>query len=128
MAVATQRQTADSGRVPRALRCTHGGRQLGQPPVHGDFDNRIVYIEVVRPERLVYFQGSDPDDESTRFHVTTTFEALGGKTLLTMRSLFQTAAQRDQVVKELKAIEGGNETVDRLAEHLEKMRRWMSLR
>jgi hypothetical protein len=40
---------------------------------------------------------------------------------LTMRSLFASAAERDRVVKEVGAIEGGNQTLDRLAEHLAKM-------
>lgn len=28
---------------------------------YGDFPNKIVYIEIVRPERLVYTHGSDTD-------------------------------------------------------------------
>ena len=51
-----------------------------------------------------------------------TFENHGGKTLVTMRSVFPSAAQRDKVVKEFKAIEGGNQTLDRLERHLATMR------
>jgi hypothetical protein len=40
-----------------------------------------------------------------------------------MRSLFESAAARDWVVKEHHAIEGGNQTLDRLQEHLAAMDR-----
>ena len=49
-----------------------------------------------------------------------TFEERGGKTELTMRALFETAAERDRVVKEFGAIEGAKQTLARLAEFLGK--------
>jgi hypothetical protein len=61
------------------------------------------------------------DGEPGQFHVTLTFDDHNGKTLLTMRSLFESAAARDWVVKEHHAIEGGNQTLDRLQEHLATM-------
>lgn len=85
-----------------------------------DWPNKIVYIEVVEPERLVYVHG-DPDDVD-RFHVTVTFEDENGKTRLSMRSLFETKEKRDRVVREVGAIEGMNQTLGRLAEHLQGMR------
>jgi len=78
-----------------------------------DYPNEIVYHEVVEPERLVYNHGPQPV-----FHVTVAFADLDGKTELTMRSLFETAAERARVVEEYEAIEGLNQTLDRLAEHL----------
>jgi uncharacterized protein YndB with AHSA1/START domain len=39
-----------------------------------DYPNRIVYQEVVRPERLVYVHGGDNPAESPDFHTTVTFE------------------------------------------------------
>lgn len=85
-----------------------------------DYQNKIVFIEVHRPERLVYSHGGE-EGEPGQFHVTLTFENHNGKTLLTMGSLFESAAARDWVVKEHHAIEGGNQTLDRLQEHLAKM-------
>jgi hypothetical protein len=38
-----------------------------------------------------------------------------------MKSLFKSAAERDRVVEEYGAIEGGKQTLSRLAEHLAKM-------
>jgi hypothetical protein len=38
-----------------------------------------------------------------------------------MRSIFATAAARDMVIREYRAIEGGNQTIDRLEQELAKM-------
>jgi uncharacterized protein YndB with AHSA1/START domain len=78
-----------------------------------DYNNEIDYIEVVRPERLVYVHGPVP-----RFDVTVTFVEEGRRTRLTMRSVFESAAVRQQVVDERGAIEGMHQTLDRLAEFL----------
>jgi uncharacterized protein YndB with AHSA1/START domain len=86
-----------------------------------DYKNKIVYIKTVNPERLVYAHGSDDEDEGGQFHVTVTFAEYGGKTNLTMRMLFGSVEERDKVVKEFGAIEGANETLERLEEHLAKM-------
>jgi uncharacterized protein YndB with AHSA1/START domain len=87
-----------------------------------NYQNKIVFIEVVRPECLVYSHGGE-EGEPGKFHVTLTFEDHNGKTLLTMRSLFESAAARNWVVTEHHAIEGGNQTLDRLQEHLATMDR-----
>lgn len=83
-----------------------------------DYPNRIVYVEIVKPERLVYNHFSEDTDEPGQFHVTMTFAEQGGKTVLSMQMLFETAAERDRVVKEYGAIEGGEQTLDRLAAYL----------
>lgn len=84
-----------------------------------DYPDRIDFREIVEPERLVYDLASDSPDDLSRFETTVTFEDQGGKTLLTMRLLFDTAALRDQVVREHGAVEGGKQTLARLAGHLE---------
>ena len=86
-----------------------------------DYQNRIIYDEIVKPERLVYTHGSGEEGDPGQFQVTVTFAEQGGKTKLIMRMLFESAAERDKVVKEFGAIEGGNQTLDRLAEHLTKI-------
>ena len=83
-----------------------------------DFPNKIIYIEIVKPERLVFNHGGANDEDPGKFHVTTTFVEQGGKTRVTMRSLFATAAERDFVVKNFRAIEGGTQTLERLGEYL----------
>jgi uncharacterized protein YndB with AHSA1/START domain len=85
-----------------------------------DYPNRIDFIEVVEPERLVYWHGDDEPGRSPSFHVTTTFEDEGGKTRLTMRLLFETKEARDRTV-EFGAIEGGKQTLARLEAYLKTM-------
>lgn len=46
-----------------------------------------------------------------------TFAERDGKTVLTMRSVFESAAERERNA-EYGAIEGGNQTLDRLEEYL----------
>lgn len=84
-----------------------------------DYLNKIVYIEVVSPERLVYSHGGGEEDE--QFRVTVTFAEQGNKTELTMRMLFKSAAELEQVVKEYGAIEGAKSTLDRLEKQLAKI-------
>jgi uncharacterized protein YndB with AHSA1/START domain len=86
-----------------------------------DYFNRIAYHEVVRPERLVYTHSGDEAVDPNRFHVTTTFTDQGGKTLVVQRAVFETAAERDRVVREYHAIEGGKQTMDRLKQYLAKL-------
>lgn len=86
-----------------------------------DYQNKIVFNEIVKPELLTYTHGSGEENDPGQFQVTVTFEKQGNKTKLTMRSVFQSAAERDKVVKEYGAIEGANQTLDRLQEYLAKM-------
>jgi uncharacterized protein YndB with AHSA1/START domain len=83
-----------------------------------DYQNKIIYLEVVRPERLVYKHGGDEDLEPVSFQTTVTFVPQGNKTMVTMRAVFPTAEERNRVVKEYGAIEGGKQTLERLDEHL----------
>ena len=85
-----------------------------------DYKNKIIFTEVVKPERLVYQHAGEDEHEHVRFHVTVTFEAQGRKTLLTMRSLFATAKERNEVATKYGAIEGAKQTLERLAAHVEK--------
>jgi uncharacterized protein YndB with AHSA1/START domain len=83
-----------------------------------DYPNRIVYEEIKKPERLVYTHGESEKDAHF-FRSTVTFEDVGGKTKLTMRAVFNTREDYD-AVKGF-AVEGGRQTLGRLAEHLKIM-------
>ncbi|WP_420128041.1 SRPBCC family protein [Longimicrobium sp.] len=85
-----------------------------------DWPNRIVYHEVVQPERLVYLHGDDVDDDPGAFHVTVTLDDVHGRTRVTQRMLFATAAQK-QGVEQFGAVELGKQTLDKLAAHLQTM-------
>jgi len=86
-----------------------------------DYENRITYEEIVKPERLVYRHGGGDDVEPVQFRVTVTFEDLGGRTRLTMRGVFPSAAERDRVIAEYGADTGMVQTLARLGEYLATM-------
>lgn len=87
-----------------------------------DWPNRITYREVAAPERLVFDHGEDVDNDPGAFHVTITFDDLGGgRSRVTQRMLFATAAQREGVIR-FGAIELGRQTMRKLAEYLPTMR------
>jgi uncharacterized protein YndB with AHSA1/START domain len=81
-----------------------------------DYENIITYHEVVKPERLVYSHGAPGEPEM--FHVTVTFAADGKMTRLVMHSRFPSVAARNMVVREVGAVEGGQQTLDRLEAYL----------
>ena len=85
-----------------------------------DYPNKIVYTEVVRPERLAYDHGGDDGTDDVSFQVVATFADEGGRTRLTMRMLFATAEELRKVVEEYGAEEGAHQTLDRLGEFLAK--------
>ncbi|HYV90213.1 MAG TPA: SRPBCC family protein [Chitinophagales bacterium] len=84
-----------------------------------DYPNRIVYTEIVKPERLVYEHDSDKENDPGQFHVTITFGEQGGKTKLIMHSIFKSAEALEEV-KKFGAVEGGNQTLNRFEEYLAK--------
>lgn len=89
-----------------------------------EYDNVIVYAEVVRPERLVYDHG-DADGEkevAPAFRVTARFDEHERGTRLTFRLLFPTAEARRATV-DYGAVEGGNQTMDRLGEYVSTLKR-----
>lgn len=78
-----------------------------------DYKNKSVFVEVVKPERIVF------DHIAPKFRATVTFEDMGAKTKMVWRMLFDTAEDFDRVKGF--AVEGNNQNLDRLAEHLTKM-------
>ena len=88
-----------------------------------DYPNKSVFVEVVKPERIVYTHGGGrKGSEGVSFKSTWTFEEQGGQTKLTIRMVFPTAEDRDRIVREYGAIEGGKQTLARLGEYLAKMK------
>lgn len=105
-----------------AIEVAPGGvwRYIMHGPDGTDYINKITYIEIVHPEKLVYSHGDDQDPE--HFRVTVTFEGQDdGKTLLTMTSLFKTAEDLAFVAKEYGAIEGAKSTLERLGQLLDSL-------
>ncbi|HWB13688.1 MAG TPA: SRPBCC family protein [Pirellulales bacterium] len=89
-----------------------------------DYANRIEYLEIVRPSRLVYKHGGDVGSEPVRFHVEVSFEPTdenGSHTKVTMRSLFSSAQERDFVINTYNAVEGGRQHLANLDDYLQAM-------
>jgi uncharacterized protein YndB with AHSA1/START domain len=91
-----------------------------------DYANLVTFLEVSPPSRLVYKHGGERDLEPVNFQTTVTFEAMPGepnRTRLTMRAVFPSAKAREFVAREYNAVEGGKQTIARLAEHVEALAR-----
>jgi len=79
-----------------------------------DYKNKSVFVEVVKPERIVFHHVSGP-----RFQVTATFAGQAGKTMLTFHMLFDTAAECAKVKGY--AAEANEQNFDRLEAQLATM-------
>jgi uncharacterized protein YndB with AHSA1/START domain len=88
-----------------------------------NYPNSSVFREIAEPERIVFAHGGRREHgPSANFLSTWTFEALGKQTRVTMRLLFDTPAERELVIREFGAIEGGKQTFARLAGYLVQMK------
>jgi len=86
-------------------------------PDGSDFPNWITWRQIVRPEHIALLHGESADDPDA-FESLLTFEDHGDRTRVVMRTVFPTAELRDQAVEEFHAIEGGKQTLGRLAAHV----------
>lgn len=88
-----------------------------QGPDGAKYPNYSVFKKIVKPERIEFSQGGRREGgPCVAFEATWTFEALAvNRTRLTARMVFPSAEKRDVVVKEFGAIEGGRQTLERLA-------------
>lgn len=97
-----------------------------------DYPNWMRFEKIVKHERIEYLHGSNAQHEDG-FHGTATFEEVGGptssasgglrgasKTRVTLRMTFPSAEERERVAK-FGAVEGGNQTLGRLADYLQTM-------
>jgi uncharacterized protein YndB with AHSA1/START domain len=95
-------------------------RYVMHGPDGTDYPNQCTFIEVVPPERLVFTLGGGAKGErAAQFESTWRFEAQGRRTRVVIDMRFRSAAERDHVAHRYGAIEGGQQTLQRLAERLE---------
>jgi uncharacterized protein YndB with AHSA1/START domain len=83
-----------------------------------DYPNRITFDEIVPPERIAYRHGGGDDVEPVQFRQTVIFEDLGGRTRITWRGDFPSAAERERVIKEYGADKGLVQTMARLERYV----------
>lgn len=82
------------------------------------FGNRMKFLRIERPRLIEVDYGSDIDDDPGLFRMLTTFDEQGdGKTVLTLRQMHPTRAQRQATIG-FGAVEFGAQTLDNLARHL----------
>jgi uncharacterized protein YndB with AHSA1/START domain len=91
-------------------------RLIMHAPDGREFRNRVVYSDVVPPERLVYRHMGD--DGKVNLEVTTTFEEAGEGTRVRMRQLFGSEKELEELVQKYGVDKGGVQTLERLSEHL----------
>ena len=96
-------------------------RYVMHGPDGRDYQNKVTYVEVTEPERLVYEHGTDKETEPVNHHVTVTFRDEGGRTRVDMRMVFVSAKARDYVIETYGAFEGLKQHMARLEAHLAKM-------
>jgi uncharacterized protein YndB with AHSA1/START domain len=82
-----------------------------------DYPNWIEWLEVSPPERIVLRHGSYSDDPEA-FTSTVTIVERGEVSEVTLRSVFNTRSQRDEVEQTYHATEGAEQTLGRLADHV----------
>lgn len=83
------------------------------------YTNRMAFRRIEAPSLIEFDHGADIDDDAGMFRVTVTFdEQSDGKTVITLRQLHPTKAQRDAGIG-FGAVEYGYQTLDKLARHAE---------
>ena len=86
-----------------------------------DYPNESTFTTIVRPERIVYAHtGGRKGAPTISKEFEWLFEVIDeGKTRVTIHQIYGSAAERDKVVKEYGAIEGGKQTLARLDEFVD---------
>jgi uncharacterized protein YndB with AHSA1/START domain len=83
------------------------------------YTNRMHFRRIEKPHLIEFDHGADKDSDPGVFRTTITFdEQSDGKTVVTLRQLHPTKAQRDAGIG-FGAVEFGYQTLDKLAQHVE---------
>jgi uncharacterized protein YndB with AHSA1/START domain len=82
-----------------------------------DYQNRLVFQVIEPPARIVTRHGGGDDVEPASHEMRVSLEPDGDKTRLTWRLVFKSIAERDRIAREYGAVEGGQQTVGRLADY-----------
>lgn len=84
------------------------------------YPNKSVFTVIREHEQVSYTHGGAKEGEQgVSFEATWLFEEINAwTTRLTLRSVFPSAADRDRVIKQYGALEGGKQTLARLADYL----------
>ena len=86
-------------------------------PDGADLPNWIEWREIVAPESIAYRHG-ESDGDPRAFASTVTLVERGSATEVTMRAVFTTKEQCDEVIERYGALEGGTQHLGRLAAYV----------
>jgi uncharacterized protein YndB with AHSA1/START domain len=82
-----------------------------------DYQEWISWTEIVPPERIALLHGEFRGDPNA-FESLLTFAPDGAATRIEMRTVFPTKKLRDEAVEKYHAIEGGQQTLSKLAAYV----------
>ena len=82
-----------------------------------DYQEWISWTEIAPPATLVLLHGEYPGDPNA-FESVLTFEPDASGTRIEMRTVFPTKEQRDEAAEKYRAIEGGQQTLSKLAAYV----------
>jgi uncharacterized protein YndB with AHSA1/START domain len=82
-----------------------------------EYQEWISWTEIVPPERIVLLHGESRGDPNA-FESLLTFASDGARTRIGMRTMFPTKELRDEAVEKYHAIEGGRQTLSKLAAYV----------
>ncbi|MGC1903036.1 MAG: SRPBCC family protein [Candidatus Acidiferrum sp.] len=85
-----------------------------------DYKNHIVFLEIARPDRIVYKVTPENESGFADFHVTITLAEEGQRTKLVWRMVFMSPEEREAIVKRHGAEEGLTQTISRLEREVAK--------
>jgi len=123
----TEREHAENWWVPSGT-TTHewdakpGGlwRYSMPSPDGAVYPFKVQFVEIAKPERLVYDYGTDGDDAGEPVRTNVTFEDQNGKTRVTLQLVFATVAAREQAMQYGGAA-GAQQALKALADYLAKL-------
>jgi uncharacterized protein YndB with AHSA1/START domain len=87
-----------------------------------DYQEWICWTEIAPPERIALRHGEFRDDPNA-FESVLTFTPDGAVTRVEMRTVFPTAALRDEAAEKYRAVEAGQQTLGKLAAYVTEIAR-----
>ncbi|OAI42161.1 ATPase [bacterium SCGC AG-212-C10] len=82
-----------------------------------DYQEWISWTDLIPPERIAVLHGEFRGDPAA-FESILVFTAAGDATRIEMRTIFPTREQRDEAIEKYHAIEGGQQTLGKLAAYI----------
>jgi uncharacterized protein YndB with AHSA1/START domain len=86
-------------------------------PDGSDYQEWISWTDIAPPERIAFLHGEAPDDPDA-FESVLTFQPDGAVTRIELRTVFPSKQARDAAVEKSHAIEGGKQTLGKLAAYV----------